>query len=172
MGWQTAQAQSNQALPPTRATTIQPLKPLSIREVVPEDTNQVIVSGRVLIADSTDAIACLPNAMVHIMMADPLTANRFRFKAGQTDGTGMFRILVPVGWSMEKLTINVTGGDFQVRGVHPVVISATPSITISDIILTESARTKHLSVSGGGLVVIKSPSRWERIKQKLSRKNR
>ncbi len=167
LSWQTAQGQQGPITSPARTTTIQPLKPLAIREVVPEDTNQVIVSGRVMSVDSTGAVAVLLNATVHVMLPDLLIPNQYHLRDGQTDNAGRFRITLPADWSMDKVTINVFGTDFSTFRIHPNVTSTTPLITLSDIILTENMRVKHRTVSGGGLTIVKSPSRWQRIRRRL-----
>ena len=172
LSWQTAQAQSNQITAPARTTTIQPLKPLAIREVVPDDTNQVVVSGRVLIADSLGVVSAVPKATVMVLSADPHAPAQRQFRSGITSDQGIFRLQIPAGWPADEIKINVFTNDFGVYGIHPEIILNGDSIKLGDLVLNEKMFAKRLTITGGSLTIVKSPSRWEQIKGKLLRKDR
>ncbi len=167
LSWQTAQAQSGQVVTPSRLATIQPLKSLATQEAIPGDTNQVTVSGRVMFADSTGFISAVPNATVLVKTIDPHVQTRKLFMSGVTDDAGRFNLLIPADWPINNLTLDVFAIGLSAHEVKTNVRSATATITLSDVLLTETMCVKRISISGGGIAVIKSPSRWQRLKRKF-----
>lgn len=167
LSWQTAQGQPGPVTGPAWTTTIQPIKPLAIRDVVPEDTNQVIISGWVMFADSLGVSSTLPQATVMVQSTDPHSPSQRQFRSGITNDHGIFQLRIPAGWSADEITINVFANDFDVYGIHPEGILNADSIKLGDMVLNEKMFAKKLTITGGGLTIVKSPSRWQRFKRRL-----
>lgn len=161
LGWQTAQAQINQGKKAAATESVSqspvladlPIKQLPIRaELTP--TKEIIVTGRVMLADSA-------NNLTPISKADVITLGG----ATKTDTTGAFTLQAVVKEDVKELTVRVYAPYRNWRSVTVNLEPATKSIDLKNIVLYEPAPMKV--IVGGGLAVIKPPTRWQKLKRKL-----
>ncbi|MBC8153345.1 MAG: carboxypeptidase regulatory-like domain-containing protein [Bacteroidetes bacterium] len=176
LSWQTAQAQVKTSDPARTVLAIpdRPIESLSNGRITPApDTNRVI-TGRVVLNDSSGAIIPVSNAIVSVQLATVWQT--------QTDSTGTFRLLVPAEMSNTPVTIRVvapnyiqsrktintiaTSAPIYVQGKKIInAVTASTPIVVGDIVVFEPQPQRV--ISGGGLTIIRQPSRWERFKRKL-----
>lgn len=160
LSWQTAQAQSKQTEPQT--ASVRPdwlIKPLASRAASAPDTTWT-VTGRAMLEDSSGMLSPMSQADVFI-----------RAGAGwitKTDSTGTFSLLIPTHLQITQIQIIISAPDRLRGGTTVTVSSANPIVNVGDVVVYQ---TKHIKdVIGGGLAVIQTPSRWQRIKRKLFQK--
>lgn len=160
-GWQTAQAQVSQTSRPPQPTSVRPVysvTTLPIQAVGGSVTKRVI-SGRVIFMDSSGNLSPVPAADISV--------ERYGEKT-QTDSTGTFSLTILTKSQVDKLTILVSAPDHLYRHTTFEVSSSTTSIVLDDIILHRMGHPK--AITGGGMVLIQTPSRWQKLKQKLFHK--
>ncbi|QDK78181.1 hypothetical protein EXU85_06045 [Spirosoma sp. KCTC 42546] len=158
-GWQTARAQLNQAPKPSQPTSVRPDFAVSAIPVQAIDAEKKwVITGRIMLLDTSGRLS--PASGV------TLSASQFvEHWQTQTDSTGAFELVVTSQKQLTELTVwTYTQGYLPGRATIPITTS-TSLITLNDIILREPRPLKN--ITGGGLVTIKSPSRWQRLKRAL-----
>ncbi|QMW03495.1 hypothetical protein [Spirosoma foliorum] len=165
-GWQTAKAQLNQAPKPAPPTSVRPdfsVSAIPRQKTFDPDARRVI-SGRVMLMDSTDLLFPASQAVVTVYQLGKAWETK-------TDSTGTFSISIPVQVlenpiqsGNPKIFVSTSfpnhGGGRSIIDVRP----ATTPILVDDIILYGERKMKNLTT--GGICIIKM-SRWQKLKRAL-----
>jgi hypothetical protein len=177
-GWQTAKAQLAQSNPSqsvsmrqTPVLTDYAVTPLPARPSLGTDENWTI-SGRVMLMDSSGNESPLSKAYVTVIIPynDPLAKRPERGLPMQTDNMGAFTLQFPMQRQAIELTILVSASNARLH--ERIVVTASPStksIRLNDIILHQQIMSPRKDITGGGLMVIRESSRWQKLKRKLFR---
>lgn len=166
-GWQTARAQLNQ---PRKAGQPATMRQESVRSgysvsVLPVHKadgsgKQRVITGRVLLRDSIDSLYPLPRVNVAVRRLGETWQT-------QTDSTGDFKLVMPLEIPVTELSVwTFLPGSGRIY--EQVTVEAAPSvteITVKDIILHEPIQLTEIRT--GGYTIVRTPSRWQRIKRKL-----
>ncbi len=165
-GWQTARAQQNQANRPVWPSpgrpdyTVTPLPGRTTLSNVSTISPEVesVITGRVMIPDSGGNLIPVSNAYIIIGQSGGTSQT-------QTDRLGTYRLLLPTRLLTPQLTIRAVTVE-AARGIITVDVPAsTQSIVVNDIILKKPGPVT--SISAGGIALIPTPSRWQKLKRKL-----
>ena len=170
-GWQTARAQQNQANRssrpyPGQSVSLQPARPDYTVTSLPSRTTistispevESVITGRVMISDSGGNLIPVSNAYIIIGQSGGTSQ-------AQTDPLGTYRLLLPTRLLTPQLTIRAVTVE-AARGITTVDVPAsTQSIVVNDIILKKPGPVT--SISAGGIALIPTPSRWQKLKRKL-----
>lgn len=167
-GWQTARAQQNQKNQLSRHSPVRPIPTQQARPdyavtTLPARTTvspevESIIMGRVMITDSIHNLLPVADAYVSIEHAGE------KWYA-QTDSVGTYRLSLPTRKLTSPLTVRARTME-AARGQTTVDVSAsTKSIIANDIIVDKPAPMKD--ITGGGIALIPTPSRWQKFKRKL-----
>lgn len=162
-GWQTARAQQNQANRPSRPVSTQPARPdyavttlSNVITVSPEVES--VITGRVMITDSSGNLIPVANAYIIIGQSGGTSQT-------QTDRLGTYKLRLPTRLLTPQLTIRAV----TVEAAHGIITvdvpASTQSIVANDIILEKPGPVT--SISTGGIALIPTPSRWQKLKYKL-----
>ncbi|AUD02561.1 hypothetical protein [Spirosoma pollinicola] len=159
-GWQTARAQLNPARKPAQPASIRPdfaVNTLPARTSASPPTKMDIV-GRAMLMDSAGNLSPALEAYVSISLHGENWQT-------QTDSTGAFSLQVPGQLQVTDLKIQVmTPGRASGNSTFSVSPS-TCSVVLNDIVLQKPMAPR--TISTGGLVLIKTPSRWQKLTRKL-----
>ncbi|MVM31896.1 hypothetical protein GO755_17740 [Spirosoma sp. HMF4905] len=166
-GWQTAKAQLNQAPKPSPPTSVRPdftVSTIASRKIFEPDAKRVI-TGRVMLMDSIDHLSPASQATVTVYQLGKVWET-------QTDSTGTFSLSVsvqvldkPLQSGNPKIVVATSFPNHSRGSATLDVRPATTPITVDDIILYKQSKMKN--ITGGGICLIKTPSLWQKLKQKL-----
>ncbi|WP_338869649.1 hypothetical protein WBJ53_20680 [Spirosoma sp. SC4-14] len=161
LGWQSAQAQVNQGKK-TMATEPASQRPVLLELAVKNlpiraelnPTKELIIRGRVMLADSVNNLSPVYNANVMTIGG-----------ATKTDSTGAFTLQTVVKENIKELPVQMHASHRILERVTITLEPATKSIELNTIVLYKPAPMKE--IIGGGLAIIKPPTRWQKLKRKL-----
>lgn len=165
-GWQTARAQVKLVSKPVPSVSVRPdiaVASLPARQTVSPPT-LVTIEGRVMHKDSSGTLSPLAEVYISISQTDKTWRT-------QTDSLGVFTISVPAQLQPADLTLQAHAlSPFHIPGRTTFTVSpSTCSVALKDIVLTEPETRQPISITGGGLTLVRTPSRWQKLKQKLFR---
>ncbi|GAB2557658.1 hypothetical protein GCM10027085_56080 [Spirosoma aerophilum] len=137
------------------------ISPLPARQTVSPPT-LVTIDGRVMHQDSSGNLSPLADVYISITQADKTWRT-------QTDSSGLFTVSVPAQLQPTDLTLAAhTVSSFHIPGRTTFTVSpSTCSVVLKDIVLIEPRPRQTISITGGGLTLVRTPSRWQKLKQKL-----
>ncbi len=159
-GWQTARAQVKPVIKPAPPTSVRPaftIAELPARQSVSPPT-ALSIDGRVLFMDSSGRQSPVPQAYVSVTESGKVWQI-------QTDSLGNYTLTIPAALQPARLTVRAYA---PVRLLGTTTFNVSPStcsVALQDIILQEPEPPR--TISGGGLVITKAPSRWQKLKRKL-----
>jgi hypothetical protein len=158
-GWQTAKAQLNQVAKAPQPTAVRPDFSVSTIPVQAIDAEKKwVITGRVMLKDTSGKLSPASGVTV--------SASQFvEHWQAQTDSTGSFELVVTSQKQLTELTVwTYTQGYLPGKATIPVSNSSSP-IILNDIIVRQPKPMK--TITGGGICLVKTPSRWQKLKQKL-----
>ncbi|WP_461042725.1 hypothetical protein [Spirosoma harenae] len=172
-GWRSAQAQPNNStqphhvkLPSDRPTFA--ANSISIRKTIDPNAKR-IVSGRVMLMDSSEHLAPVRGAKVTIFHGGEWQT--------ESDGTGSFTIEIPVQTAKQinnsnpiqsnstKIIVHVSTLDHLHSSLGMEVALSTDPIQLKDFILYQQRAVRD--ITGGGLTITRKPSLWQKLRRKL-----
>lgn len=166
-GWPSAKAQVNPTLGSSQPTVVQAasqrpdysVTTLPVPSTISKSINWT-VSGRVMLSDSIGHLSPVSNAHVSVSHMGNIWQT-------QTDSAGSYTLSIATQLNTPTLNVWV----YKHNGLHAkaTVAStwATASITLDDIIVIQPQRGLRQDITGGGIAIIQTPSRWQRLKRKL-----
>ncbi|MBN8822141.1 MULTISPECIES: hypothetical protein [unclassified Spirosoma] len=157
LSWKTSLAQFNSLGRPVSSRPEIAVAPIPIRAIGAK--TEWTVSGRVLQLDSTGQASPAVGAYVWV-------SGLTKGASTQTDSSGRYSVIVSGLTENSKLTISVNTPN---RNRAMTTLEITPSIlsvVVDDIIVTND-RLTCISITAGGMQLIRSASRWQKIKRKL-----
>ncbi|WP_460969583.1 hypothetical protein [Spirosoma migulaei] len=160
-GWQTARAQLNQAPKPSPSTSVRTDFSVSTISVPDIDAEKKwVITGRVMLMDTSGKLSPASGVTV--------SASQFvEYWQAQTDSTGTFELIVTSQKQLTELTVwTYTQGYLPGKATIPVS-NSTSSITLNDIIVREPRPIMRKNITGGGICLVKTPSRWQKLKRAL-----
>lgn len=164
-GWQTTRAQQNQSDRPLRPASAQQtsvklnyaVTTIPVRTTIGPETKSVI-TGKVMIMDSSGNPIPVSEAFVSIEQSG------HRWQAF-TDSTGAYKLLFPTRLLTSQLTVYARTSSRSQGNITFDASTPAASIAVNDLILEKPAPRKD--ITGGGICLIQTPSRWQKIKRKL-----
>jgi hypothetical protein len=165
-GWQTGRGQSGQIAKPAQPVSVRPVFSVSvipIQKAISPDA-KVIINGRVLLEDSTGFLSPMSDWTVNVSQLGETWQTK-------TDSSGLFGLTVPIKVQespiQKSLTFAISASfpGYRQAGSTISVKSTAPSVTVNDIVLRQLMHQR--SISGGGICLIKTPSRWQKLTRKL-----
>ena len=168
-GWQTARGQASQVTKPVQPVLVRPVFSVSaipIQKPISPDA-KITISGRVMLEDSTGYLSPMSGGIVSISQSGETWQTK-------TDSSGLFGLNIPIkaqyGPIQESLTFSISSsfpGHLR-AGFTISVKMTTTSVMVDDIVLRHLSTTGK-NISGGGICLIKTPSRWQKLTRKLFR---
>ena len=168
-GWQTAQAQQKQV---ASVSVQEPLERVRFEvDAIPVQAgsdSRCIISGRVMVIDSGRGVIPVLNATVFVKgLYNQNTGENYRT---QTDSTGYFKVSIPAQIQKTQLTVQALMPDYFPEKVTVDIGPSSTSIIVSNITFSRSFDSvKRVSITGGGICLVKSPTLWQKVKRKLFR---
>jgi hypothetical protein len=160
-GWQTARAQLNQTSNLAQTTAVKTsyrVTALPIRASLGGSFTELTVTGKVMCMDSSGNL--LPAAKAYVFVGRP-----GKNWQTQTDSTGAFTLSVSIPMQATEFTLSTLAPYHRPEKTTFQATPSTTSIVLNDIILHEPQQ--RLYITGGGMAIIKTPSRWQKFKRKL-----
>ncbi|QJD79934.1 hypothetical protein [Spirosoma rhododendri] len=171
LGLQTALAQqhSTKSTPshPTQTSPVQPSFTPIVRADLPlttDRTKSLMITGRVLLRDTTGTVQPLANAYVQVGYYH----GSWQVK---TDRDGTYSLTIT---ALEKpTTLNVhinSGGTVRTDYYSSCQIQTTgteKSLQLNDVTLVQSVTRNLQTITGGGIAIIPAPTRWQRFWRSL-----
>jgi hypothetical protein len=165
MGWlglQTAFSQQHPTSPaqspPTQSSPVQPrFNPItrSDRSVATNHSIPLTISGRVML-DDTVGVRPLPNAYVTIARWN----ESWHVK---TDSNGTYNLTVMTQQQPTAFNVMVNGGTGLRSSCHIQTTGTEKTIQLSDVALMIYGSLHTVEVSGGGIAILHTPTRWQRF---------
>ena len=159
LSWKTALAQYNSLGRPVSSRPEIAVTPIPIRGI--GAMTEWTVSGRVMQMDSTGQVVPAIGAYVSIGGASKGICT-------QTDSAGRYKATISGETQNTKLTIVVNGANLSREVITLEITPSATSVVVNDIVLTQG-RLARISLTAGGLAIVRAPSRWQKIKRKLFR---
>jgi len=162
-GWQTARAQLSQPNGLSRSNAVRPDYSVTTRPIRSATGSNAtcIVTGRVMLMDSSGRLSPTPNA-------DVVVGGLGQTWQAKTDTSGTFTLVVPTQLLVTELNARayIPG---QVYGQTTFEVSpSTTSVVVNDIIIRQRwHQTPAKDITGGGIALVHMPSRWQRFKRHL-----
>lgn len=160
LSWQTAKAQLNQTSKPSSPTSVRP--DFSVSAIPSQAINEEkkwVVRGRVMGMDSTGSLSPVSEVSV--------SASQFTERwQTQTDSTGAFELVISTKRQPAELTIGAYSAYYIPGRSKAFTLSSASQITLDDIIMRAPTHRRQ-TITGGGMCLIKTPSRWQRLKRAL-----
>ncbi|MFD2932953.1 hypothetical protein [Spirosoma flavum] len=159
-GWQTAQAQVKPVNKPSPPTSVRPdftVMALPVRAGASPQTKMVI-DGRAMLMDSNGSLFPALEARVSVSLHGE------NWQA-LTDSTGAFNLLVPTQLQVTEIKVRIMTPSFALGSTTFSVSPSTCSIALNDIILSKPMPRRD--ITGGALTTTKTPSRWQKLKNKF-----
>ena len=169
-GWQTTRAQQNQANHPSRPVPTQQARPnfsvtalpgrttLSTVQESSDREEKSVITGKVMITDSSGSLSPVPNAFIFIGQLGGTSQTR-------TDSLGTYRLSLPTRLLTSPLMISAHTLEAARGGILIAVSPSTKFPVADDIILEKPVPRKD--ITGGGIALLPTPSRWQKLKHKL-----
>ncbi|MCK8492209.1 hypothetical protein M0L20_10145 [Spirosoma sp. RP8] len=166
-GWQAARAQVNQRRILSQPATVYQAaeKPVvSIRAIPVRSTlgpsTKWVVRGRIMRNDSSGTLLPVSGAYVSVSRSGERWVT-------QSDDTGAFSLPITTRIDTTAFKVDVHALTFW-RGQTTFQGSpSSPVIELNDILLYSYGRPISVAITGGGIAILKTPSRWQRLKRKL-----
>ncbi len=165
-GWQTAKGQPSQVAKPAQSVSVRPVfsvAAITIQKAISPDA-KVIIKGLVMLEDSNSNLAPMLDWEVSVFQSGETWQTR-------TDSSGFYTLTVPVRVSespiQEALIFSVSASypGYLRTGSRISVKPTATSVAVDNIVLRQLMHQR--SISGGGICLIKTPSRWQKFKRKL-----
>ena len=161
-GWQTARAQQNQTgRPSSQQTSVKldyAVTTIPVRTTVGPETKSVI-TGKVMVVDSNGSPVPVSEAFVSIEQSG------HRWQAF-TDSTGIYKLLFPTRLLTSQLTVYARTSNHSQGNITFDASTPAATIALNDLIILEKPAPRK-DITGGGICLIQTPSRWQKIKRKL-----
>ncbi|GAB4035957.1 carboxypeptidase-like regulatory domain-containing protein [Spirosoma jeollabukense] len=165
-GWQTARAQQSQTDRSSRPVAAQQasikveaaVKPIPVRTTVGPETMSVI-AGKVIMTDSSGSP--LPAPYAHVFIDQP----GHKWQAS-TDSTGAYKLLLPTRLLTGHLTVYARTPNRWQGNITFDVLTSAPIITLNDLVIEEKP-VPIKAITGGGICLLQTPSRWQKFKRRL-----
>lgn len=167
-GWQTTRGQHNQTNSPLRPASVQQasvkvdfaVSTIPVRTTVGSETKSVI-TGKIMVMDSSGSPVPAPYAHVFIEQSG------HKWQAF-TDSSGAYKLLFPTQLLAGQLTVYARTPTNCRGNITFDASTSAATIALNDLIILEKPAPVKV-ITGGGICLIQTPSRWQKIKRKLFR---
>ncbi|WP_080058154.1 hypothetical protein [Spirosoma aerolatum] len=160
LSWKTSLAQYNSLGRPVSSRPEIALSPISAHGI--GAMTEWTVSGRVMLQDSTGQVFPAVGAYVSI-------GGTAKGACIQTDSAGKYTATISGETQNTKLTL-VVNGTYRSREVTTLEVNpSTRAVMVNDIVIVLQQQPRMVNIVGGGLTLVRAPSRWQKIKRKLFR---
>lgn len=172
LGWQTARAQLNEAgstaqsAPTSKVATRPTFFVAEISNHAAPATYSLVITGRVLLGDTTGTVSPVANANVLVTGSETLTGTG-KFQETRTDSTGSYSVSITM--SVHPNIVRVAASTSNRLSGH-MSAETSPQQTVIDLppLIIDQLR-QHQDITGGGICIVQPPTRWQRLKRKLVR---